>query len=36
MDLRDKLYSLFDRYLRAINYEAHNMAENASIYINGI
>ena len=30
MDLRDKLYSLLDGYLRAANYEAHNMAENAS------
>ena len=30
MDLRDKLYSLFDGYLCATNYEAHNMAENAS------
>ena len=30
MDLRDKLYSLFDGYLRAANYVAHNMAENAS------
>ena len=30
MDLRDKLYSLFEGYLRATNYEAHNMVENAS------
>ena len=30
MDLRNKLYSLFEGYLRATNYEAHNMVENAS------
>ena len=30
MDLRDKLYSLFNGYLRASNYEARNMAKNAS------
>ncbi|KAL0008587.1 hypothetical protein SO802_010089 [Lithocarpus litseifolius] len=30
MDLHDKLYSIFNGYLRATNYEAHNMAENAS------
>ena len=30
MDLHDKLYSLFEGYLRAANYEAHNMVENAS------
>ena len=30
MDLCDKLYSLFEGYLRATNYEAHNMVENAS------
>ena len=30
MDLRDKLYSLFNGYLRASNYEAQNMAKNAS------
>ena len=30
MDLRDKLYSLFDGYLHTTNYEAHNMVENAS------
>ena len=30
MDLCDKLYSLFEGYLRTTNYEAHNMVENAS------
>jgi len=30
MDLCDKLYSLFNEYLRTTNYEAHNMAENTS------
>ena len=30
MDLCDKLYSLFKGYLRATNYEAHDMAKNAS------
>jgi len=30
MDLRDELYSLFNGYLRTSNYEAHNMAKNAS------
>ena len=30
MDLRDKLYSLFEGYLRTTNNEAHNMVEKAS------
>ncbi|KAK9983921.1 hypothetical protein SO802_033446 [Lithocarpus litseifolius] len=30
MDLCDKLYALFERYLHATNYEAHKMVENTS------